>query len=791
MFRVLFLLSACLLSLVSCEEDVISIVKELEHKVRAEEKVEIINYQFSPDCKYLYVDIRQNTDLSPFVLNDTNRVKIDVSLARETLLGNPAERNTWLAGLRQVGSESVDSLKMKMLVLVDLTLPQDVIDKEYYTVKEIRNLFAHQNLYVSFITPHCVTKAEPVTDYLMEQGFSETTGENYLYRSISSAIRELTDTAGIFAASDYKVLLILSDTRVYRDNAPIDPEYYTIQEELIDQVRQLSGSHNTTIFYAHFAHAGAPTDIAAINKMKLICKLSDGAYTENFDWPTMKRQILGRFNINIPDFRAELINADGTVFNGSGNRLRFEFKNAKNDTLLAKAEKSIHVGNVFNPIIVNGRSSASIILQGCVDVFVLIAIIFFIFQYIIPFIRYRLFLKKYVTCYTSSQMVFNNHPIGEKCYYCKAPFRLGDEIVVKCEHTMHKECWDENGQHCPEHGRHCKTGSHYYNRANLSDAKNASFYMKWTIMSLIAGLVAWMIFTIQVRSFAAHILELFFQFMYDIKPTDEGYQNKLTDFGSNFYQLPSFGLCISFTTTFFLSMLSVFRKKYLYFYLECLVRGIVAGIGGWLSFVLVAALSIAMNLAEHSFLLQWMPWPLTGCVIAICVTWRTRIRFRKYWILISLVLGLISMGLWSIFYIDSLIDFRGAVLISHLVFSLGMGLSIAKEAPRSEHYFLHAEGAIKPMDIAIYKWLANNEDSSITIGKSVDCNLQMSWDIGSAIAPQQAEIRYHKGRLCLFTLEEGVMAEGSMLPADYRLPLYHGTSFTIGLTTFTYLEKDV
>ncbi len=266
--------------------------------------------------------------------------------------------------------------------------------------------------------------------------------------------------------------------------------------------------------------------------------------------------------------------------------------------------------------------------------------------------------------------------------------------------------------------------------------------------------------------------------------------DKLSDVGSNFNQLPTFGLYISFTTTFLLSLLSVFRKRHIYYYTECLVRALLAAFGGWLSFVFVAAISIAANFAGFSFLLSWIPWPLMGCVIALCVTWRTRIRFRKYWIWVSLLLGLVSMGLWGIFYIDALIDFRGALLISHLVFALGMGLCIAKEAPRSERYFLRVEGAIKTMDIALYKWLVNNEGGSVVIGKSVDCDLQLSWDINSVIPPKQAEIRFYRGRLCLFPIEEGVYTDKEMLSVGSRLMLYHGTSFTIGRTTFTYLEKD-
>ncbi len=791
MFKRLFFLIICLLSFSSCEEDIMSIVKDFEHS-DDERKLEIMRYNFSPDYKYIDVYIQQTEDLVTFVLNDTSRVKLDVSLGLHTIFGGENLKDTRLYSFEQVGSEYVDSLNMKMLVLADLTMPQEVIDKEYYAVREIRNLYTNKNLYISFITPKGITNSLPADDYLVDYSFiRKETGDKYLYRSISHLLDDLADSINVFSSSKFGTLLIMSDANVYNADSPIDPDNYEIQEELVEQVHSLSQKKNISIYYANYAHSEAISDPAAINLMKFICKRTNGVYTDKFDWPTMKSQILSRFKLDIPDYKIKLINADGTVFKGTDNLLELKFLNVKTDTLLVEAKKNIRVGNVFNPIIVNGRSPHVIILQGIVVVLLLLMITYIIFQYIIPFIRYRFFLRKYITQYTGNQMIFNEHPVAETCYYCKAPFEKGDEIVVKCQHVMHKECWEENNQHCPEYGRHCKDGSHYYNRENLSDPRNASFYLKWIVLSLIAGLIAWIIFTLHVRSFAANILEAFFQYIYNIEPTDEGYQQKLTDFSSNFRQLPSFGLCISFATTFLFSQLSVFRKKRVYFYTECFLRALLAGIGGWLAFIFVAMLYISLDINEESFLLSWMPWPVMGCVIALCVTWHTRIKFRRYWIWVSILLGLLSMGLWGFFYIDYILDFRGAVLISHLVFALGMGLCIAKEAPRSEHYFLHVEGAIKAMDIALYKWLSNNEKGSVVIGKSVDCDLQLSWDINSVIAPKQAEIRFHRGRPCLFTIEEGVYTDEEALPIGERMTLYHGTSFTIGRTIFTYLEKDV
>ena len=136
------------------------------------------------------------------------------------------------------------------------------------------------------------------------------------------------------------------------------------------------------------------------------------------------------------------------------------------------------------------------------------------------------------------------------------------------------------------------------------------------------------------------------------------------------------------------------------------------------------------------------------------------------------------------------LDFRLFTLLSFVIYSIGLALAIAVAAPRSERYFLKVQGAVKDMDVALYKWMRNNPDRIVTIGKSVDCSLQLSWDIMSDVAPVQAEIRMKKRIPYLVALEKGVFSHGRAIRPNKKIRLYHGKSFTIGQTTFTYIEKD-
>ena len=128
------------------------------------------------------------------------------------------------------------------------------------------------------------------------------------------------------------------------------------------------------------------------------------------------------------------------------------------------------------------------------------------------------------------------------------------------------------------------------------------------------------------------------------------------------------------------------------------------------------------------------------------------------------------------------------ISLAYMVFAVGIAVSIAKQMPRSEHYFLRVSGPIKLMDIALYKWLRQSPDSVVTIGKSVNCTLQITWDLQSDINPLQAEIRIIGGVPRLKAVDGSVFVHNREIPVGSSMTLYHGDEFQIGLTHFRYLE---
>lgn len=113
--------------------------------------------------------------------------------------------------------------------------------------------------------------------------------------------------------------------------------------------------------------------------------------------------------------------------------------------------------------------------------------------------------------------------------------------------------------------------------------------------------------------------------------------------------------------------------------------------------------------------------------------------------------------------------------------ALGFRFPSSHPRHRSFHYFLHMEGPTKPTDIALYKWFKTNPSAVVSIGHSVDCQLQLVWDLQAYIAPVQAQIIYQDGIHYLCPVEEGVYdGKGHPLTTGRHYRLYHGRRFVIG-----------
>lgn len=785
----MFLASMMLIAPASCE----SVVEDKYAKVKENDQMEILDICFNESYEEFYVDLSTHEHFTPVTVFDINQVTCRATeLHHDLTVLSESVQPTYLR-YENIKSQIIAENGLKALVLVDLTLSEDQILLQKMAVNDLRLLFNHDNLFVAFMYDGKVTESYPVTDYLMAEYFVHKPSQKRLYRSILDKIYEVDGKGPMWKTMDdsEKILIVLSDGKIYGENEPIDHEHYEFQELLVPAEGSVC---SFPIYYINvgsedYVEEGEFYENEAENIVSLMCDSTGGKYFDEFSWSGLSAAVFNGRTDTYPDWRVYFSNPDKKVYKGNDRWIRIEI--LVGDRIAATGHYLYSRGSIYNPIIVNGMPLWKILVQGLLIFAAIFLTVYLIFQLLIPFVRYKIFMHRHVTGYVGSNMSFNNLQIEESCYLCKAPFQKGDQIVAKCEHTVHKSCWDENEYKCPEFGRNCKDGSHYYNRSNLFDRRNPSFYMNWLLAGICAAAFSWFTYLLTTENMSANMISqsLLGLFIPDAAASAE----TMAEYGYKLLMIPCYGFFICFFLTFFLAYLSshghgLWKRMGFAF-----LKGVVAGIFGYLTFVLTTIAAIAFGLPETSKVLDWIPWTLNGFMVVVMIASGTDIKLKKALTGASLaiLLGLGSMFIWD-YSSNSLLDTRDLLMVSNYIYCVGLAITLAANSPKSERYFLRVEGPVKTMDIALYKWMKTQfYNRRVTIGKSVDCNIQMSWDVNGNIAPKQAEVVSEKGNVYLVAVEKGVSINGKSLNPGQKLRLYHGNRFMIGQTTFTFVEKDI
>lgn len=754
---------------------------------------------FSDDYKVMELSARLMHDVGDYDLMDSLRVSVRSLQQVQILAGKFGdESQPVITKVTNPSRETLKTVDLKLLLLVDLSLPQQQIDAELNAVREIRALFGHQGIYLAFMQGDNVSETYEATDYVLDNYFvHHDPSYVYLFRSVLTKLAEFTDISTTIGSANHKVLIIMSGGKTYENDIPVDPKHFALQQLLANKTIELKDQ--LLAYYVNFSSVTANGDeLFALsdntrdaNILQYFCKNLNGLYQPSFNWQEMESAMLKDFHIDPSVFHITLENPDGKIYRGNLHKLQVGFYDKNNNDLVAKGSTTFSLGTAYNPIIINGISMTEVVIRGILITLFVFLVVWIIMQFIEPYIRYRIFKHKYIIRYSGKKMSFEGQTVAESCYLCKGAFETGDEIVVKCKHTMHKSCWDENEYHCPEHGRHCKEGSHYYNQNNRYDSRNTLFYTKWVLVAIVAGFSAWWLFIAHDQSLSMSIIDYMHKIYHNVTSTAEDEGHMTTVYGSYMCDLPAFGLTVASMLTFFLSYFTVNRRMWVLRLAEMLFRAFLAGIVGCLCCLLGCLLSIILHLESATFLIDWIPWVLLSYVIMLAVTIKTHTPIRKSFFFYACGIAVIFMLTWGFVFYNSLLSYRLSLLMGFIAYTVALAVCIAKAAPRSERYFLHVNGAIKEMDIALYKWIKNDPDRVVSIGKSVDCSIQLSWDINGQVAPVQAEIRKYVHSLRLTALEDGVLVKDKPLKPGREIWLYHGRQFTIGNTTFTYIEKDL
>ncbi len=794
----------CVLLLAGCQE--LGLLVGAPGTVSEPEKDEgvvIRKLTFSEDLRFITAKVDQMHNFGSNHLDDTSKVRIVVKDYNGDDTYRPKLKQPEVISVRNTEQECIREKNVNILAMLDLTLGRDILDKQRKVLEDIRYTFSRDNLFLTFMLPGGELSAiYPATPYILNTYTSPLISplmrdvpenpHSFLYRSLVTVIQEVSErkTSCPLDSTAFTSIIVFSGSEVYdrNTNLPYDPEHYEYQEMLIHMARTLPSDLEISYICQDEQHPVTGTDGLAelpdINIMKMLCNSSGGSYLENFDWGVMKEHIKSRMNLDVSDFEILLRNRDGQMYVGNVSRMEFLFYDTR-DSLLTSAAMEYILGGADNLMVVGPAKLRSFILKGVMAGMFVLLLMFLVFQIAVPFAQYVIFRQKHVVRYRGPNMTVNKVAIPDRCYMCKAPFRKDDSIVVKCAHVVHEECWEENDCHCPEYGRGCRDGSHFYDRHNLFDRRNASFYMIWVLVAATVAILSWLMFMTSYHTDFYDLLSGLYEWLYSLMNNSLTARDR-TMFALRCYYVPVMAIHLSSYLVLGLSAITVHRRIWYLRLADILSRVLAAGLVTSVIFLMFSSAVIVFRMSGSS--LTVLPWTVTSLVVAFLSTYRTRIKPDSRYVYAALGVGLVCAFIWKMFIgMESASDISN-LLIAYFFFSVGIALSVARALPHRERYFLHVSGPVKEMDIALYKWFVQKPDAIVSIGKSVDCSIQITWDLKSRISPVQAEVRLDKGLPRLYVVDDTVTLNGEKVPPGRPVRLYHNDAFVIGLTAFRYVE---
>lgn len=752
----------------------------------------------------LFTDLRK--DIGGLHPDNPRQVKVRVTDYLQQSFLRRADVQPRVVEVANVGADSIKAGGLAVAVLVDLTQPAENIHRQRDIVQHLSSLFCRDNLYITFMlpkgimTPMLAASQYVIDSYIVpdsplkrfgnEEAATDTINRPYLYRSVLNTMDKLvTGTRCGLDVSPNKALVVLSDGAVYNeiDNTPIDPQHFQMQEALIMAAKNITSS--VAVYYVNINGTGGDSRTTDNDMLKMVCQNTGGVFYDTFTWNDMQNEILQHFNIAVTDYRITLQNPMGLTYYGNRRYLRVEFLTL-NDSLLASCSMPYTNGSIHEPVIVGGMDSWwQVVIVGLLLIVLFAIATYFTMQFIIPLVRYRWFRHKYVVPYTGRAMNIKGFPVPDTCYYCKTPFRKGDMIVTKCRHIMHFECWEENGGHCPEHSESCQCGSHFYDRRNIFNPENTTFHLKWIIISMIAVVIIWL-HCIGGNDFIAFsIIDGLVKMMFD-SAEDKVSGDVLQVVSSRMYQLQLLATTTATCVTLVLAAYVHIHNRLHHLIIGVLLRSLAASLVSTLAMTLDFALVISFGIYDSLIFLDWIA--LTVQLIATCffVSYNTRLKVSPRRIVLgSLLMALVMALFWEVVGTPETMDSDMLIILTYaILFAVGVILIIAQKMPKHANFKLHVSGAIKEMDIEIHKWLKQCPEAPVTMGKSVDCILQLSWDLQGDVAPLHAEIFLHRGQPYLRAVDSEVTVNEKVLPVDGSVRLYHGDEFIIGKTLFEFRE---
>jgi hypothetical protein len=487
------------------------------------------------------------------------------------------------------------------------------------------------------------------------------------------------------------------------------------------------------------------------------------------------------------DYEIKLKQQASKKYRGEARRLELEItSNSLPNTVVHGLSMEYRYGTLNNEMTSGPLTPLyKILLWGLIVGIITGLLIMIVVQLIIPLIKNKVFKLKYVKKYKPA-----GNELHKECQYCGDPLNPSEKVVIKCNHIVHHVCWKDFDHMCPEYGQNCNDGKEdYFDISDPFSKKNKIYYLSWVLYGLIGGFMSWIIY--ELLNDWDVIYRFTGNFIRFIKPGIT--LENLHIFEKSIAMFLLAGLLMGFFFILFFSHVEEYRHKNLFTYGKILIRGLLGGIFGFISFLTGSVFLIFINMPKYEFLFDWIPWILFGVCIGFIMSIKTTIFWKH-----GVIGGIISI----IFCFIMIYAFAGgseenAILVGFMIYGAGFGISIATVRSQSEHFFLKILQGKKNQDIIpIHKWMSySGGHNEVYIGRGFACEIQMNWEQNNEeIAQKHAKMYINSRSMPVFVS----LVKGKTTYFNNRFDcnigkeyeLYNGVLFKIGETVFQYMEKD-
>lgn len=449
------------------------------------------------------------------------------------------------------------------------------------------------------------------------------------------------------------------------------------------------------------------------------------------------------------------------------------------------------IGSAERPWPEREQSTTNLFIEIFAALFVTIltfGFFFLIMRIAVPYFRFLSFKSKY---YKKYQPEIN---IQKRiCHYCKQDLRQGQTIVTKCNHWMHKHCWEENGYKCAEFGQNCKTGiqEHIEWRSlfKYSMLKECS----QTIAGILAGLISWIIYEICGRGGFIKLSEFIVGLVFDGNDTQVSLIQDCVTRTSSFLMI---GLLLGFFISLVFRYKDDIRNKTLTVWAKIIALSVMTSAIGMLAFAVGADLFCLILSSTGDTYIPWycsLPaYILFSISVSLALTIKSTIPVKSALLggTVSAIIGFLVLyftkftnGKYE--WLNMLLDF--------IIYGGGLGASLITVRMLAEKYFLVIQNGVKAgQRIPIHKWMnATGGGNKVSIGMTGECEIQMNWEKGNKIAKEHAQlyIDHEKSLPVIKPLAIGVLYNNrAELPVNRTVVLSNGDTFKLGDTIFKYEE---